>query len=268
MASDGLSVEVLRASRQQFWDEHFTAALLEHIPLDARRLVDVGCGLAHAARVLLPARPSLSYLGVDHDLARLRLAAEDIAVLGSRVQLACASAPHLPVAKGTADVVLFTMTLQHLASPGDTLAEARRALSATGRLVALEPDNLGQRFYFDGVLAETTAAFATLTERCRANRAPTDLAIGPRVARLVTDAGMRVVSRRVIAVHSDAEQTAALCAARLEQSVGVVASAGGIAITAPEVAACLGAIEREIGRGPATGFASIVVPAFLIVARH
>src|SRR5262245_19269082 len=188
---DGLTEDELRRSRRGFWDAAFTSLLLARVPADAATLVDVGCGLANAAHELLPHRSSLAYVGIDADEARLATARDEIAAspVAARVQLVEGRAERLPLPDGCADVVLTTMTLQHLVDVAAALAEARRVLRDGGRILAVEPDNLGQRFYFDAELPDVNDAFRDLAAAVRQARLPADLAIGPTLGKRIGAAG-------------------------------------------------------------------------------
>src|SRR4029077_18081758 len=144
---DGLSSEELERSRAAWWDDAFTRLLVDAVPPDEVTLIDVGCGLATAAHALLPSRSKLAYLGVDLDEERLATAKETLegTSYARRVTLRKASAHELPVPEAVAEVVLFVLTLQHLADVPRALVEARRALVPGGRVVAVEPANLGVR---------------------------------------------------------------------------------------------------------------------------
>ena len=158
MASRGLygsTPEELRASRVGFWDEAFTTVVVRSLDTVPSKLVDVGCGLATAAHALLPRCSSVSYVGVDSDAERSARARESLdgTSYSDRVELRIGRAEQLPCESCEADAVLVAMTLQHLRDPGAALCECARVLAPRGRLVAIEPDNLVNRFYFDDVNA-------------------------------------------------------------------------------------------------------------------
>ncbi|MCG8417771.1 MAG: methyltransferase domain-containing protein [Proteobacteria bacterium] len=182
--TDGLTVDELRSTRAMWWDRAFTEMLLAELA-NPRRLVDIGCGLGAAAAALLPELPGLQYVGVDIDRMRLALAAPATYVA------ACAEA--LPFPNGAADVALFIATLQHVDDPVIVLREARRVAH---RVVAVEPDNVAQQFYFGERLPGVTAASAALVSTVRRG----DIAIGPRVPDLCVEAGFAAVRMRAYAI--------------------------------------------------------------------
>ena len=67
----------------------------------------------------------------------------------------------------SADIVLSLMTLQHSRHVEDVVAEANRVLRVGGRFVTIEPDNLGQRFYFNGGLEVINDVYHKLCLRAR-----------------------------------------------------------------------------------------------------
>ncbi len=266
---DGLTSEQLAASRRGFWDEHFTELLLRRVPEGATRLVDVGCGLATAAHALLPALPAARYVGLDADPARLRDAERLLegTAYRDRVELLVGRAEALPCADASADVALVSMTLQHLTDPVAALAEIRRVLARGGRLVAVEPDNLNNVFYFDGLLADATSAFRRLVEVRRRAYAPADAAVGPRVASLAERAGLEVLDVVPHALGPVRKQTARQFLDRVRQAARIV---GAGLDSADALDACLAEVDRaEATLGADTpGYACQCVTVFICVARR
>ncbi len=267
---DGLTTESLRASREAWWDRRFTDLLVEVAGPETRRIVEVGCGLGRAAEALLPRLGSATYCGIDLDLDRLRAAASALASpdWARRTVFLRATAGVLPIADETADVVLTVMTIQHLPDPRVALAEGARILRSGGRFVAAEPDNLGQRFYFDGVLEEVTSAIKTLTRRARLARKPADIALGPRLPRLLQEVGLRV-EVVVHAVHTVRYETPDAWFDRLHRMVATVAQAAGLAMDIREIAACEQALQRAraAAETACAGFSAQVVPVFVSVGH-
>jgi SAM-dependent methyltransferase len=112
-------------------------ALVERrLPLEGGDVLSVGCG-TRPGRHLFPA-PAFRLVGVDLDPEKVRAAREwggaDEAIVGQ--------AGKLPFEDGSFDVVLYRLTLHHIAYQGPLrpcFEEAARLLRPGGALVAVEP---------------------------------------------------------------------------------------------------------------------------------
>ena len=247
-------------TRPDWWDDAFTQLLLSAIPPDAATLIDVGCGLCTAAHELLPIRTKMAYLGVDTDEERVATAQKTFegAPYARRVTLRKAPAHELPVPEAVAEVVLFALTLREIDDIPRALKEARRALVPGGRVVAVEPDNLGVRFGFDGPLDEASRAFADLCRAARAARSPADLAIGPALADRFEQAGLKPTVFRAHVLSTTREETAADLAARLAGLAEMVCP------DAPELKSFHQSLDALSDRSR-RGWSSHVVPCFVAV---
>jgi len=149
-------------------------------------VVDLGCGaggdfagLAEAVTI------SGSLLGIDHDPAMADRARDCARGLG-QVRVAQAEAHALPLQDASVDRAWSDRILQHVADPGQVLAEARRVLRPGGRLVMAEPD--WESLVFDHPDRESSRAYTRhLTERIVRNAL-----IGRQVPRLAGRAGLEV----------------------------------------------------------------------------
>jgi SAM-dependent methyltransferase len=113
------------------------AALADRPP---RIVLDVGCGTATLAVELVVADPRVKVLEIDGDedvLARARQKAE---ALDGRVRFRYGLAGVIPAPDATADVVVASLLLHHLAPEAKLsfLGEARRVLRPGGRLVIVD----------------------------------------------------------------------------------------------------------------------------------
>jgi ubiquinone/menaquinone biosynthesis C-methylase UbiE len=90
------------------------------------------------------------------------------------VQLQEGRAERLPCGDDSVDLVLSSMTLQHIPDVPAVLSEVNRVLRADGRFVGIEPNNLSNEFYFDGPLEEVNAAFRLLFAAQREAGRPAD----------------------------------------------------------------------------------------------
>lgn len=259
----------LPSAGQTWWDEGFTQLLVRSVPSDTRHLVEMDCGLARAGHLLLPYLPSATYVGVESDAERLAQAQQLLvgASFASRVSLRLGKAEELPLPDGMCDVVLSIMDLQQHPDVPAVLREARRVLRNGGRIVAVAPDNLGQRFYFDGVLEEVSDVVHRLCLRARAACQPVDLAVGPRMPGLLQAAGLLSVSMTAHAIHSSRSEDAKTFFNRLRRVCQGVVEHAGLPPELEELQICEAAITRAqfAGLPKRVGFSAHVVPAFCVV---
>jgi len=267
LGADGLTLAEIVSSREAFWDDRFSAFLLEALPTSTRSILDVGCGIGTAAMRLLPLRADLSYAGVDIDAHRI--AAAEAAVLerglSERARFFVGNAAELSAEDASTDAVLCSMTLQHLRDPLTALREARRVLSPDGVLLAVEPDNLASRWYFDGPLDDLDDAMGALRRAARAARTPADSAIGPRVASLALEAGFSSAACVPYAVGALRRRTFADLAGDVRRIVAVLTRMAGSTDPSREVLVRLEALDR-IHRDR-DGFGGQIAVVFRTLAR-
>ena len=127
-------------------------------------MLDIGCGLGTASRMLAEAFPALSVVGFDdhEDSIRQATAAARRTGLDDRVTFRVASVLDEPT-DGPFDAVFMFDTLHDLGDPVGALRTAREALAEDGYLVIIEPaagdaleDNLhaiGVRWYAASTIA-------------------------------------------------------------------------------------------------------------------
>lgn len=110
-------------------------------------IIDVGCGEGSALAVAAGQNPAHRFAGIDWSGDALRRAR----ALGLTVVRAAVTAPGLPVADGSADVVIMSELIEHLVDPDQAMAEVRRVLRPGGSLLLSTP-NLAA-WYNRGLLA-------------------------------------------------------------------------------------------------------------------
>ena len=268
---DGLTAEELRASRRGWWDDLFTHFLLQWIPPDTRHVLDIGCGLATAAHALLPSLTGASYLGIDPDEERLHQASALLAgtPYAARVQLQKGRAERLPCDDDSVDLVLSSMTLQHIPDVPAVLLEMNRVLRAGGRFVGIEPNNLANEFYFDGPLEEVNAAFRHLFAAQREARRPADIAIGPAMPSILEQAGLAVIDCHPYALGRVSRLSAAELLERARR-VAAIASAQAKLSDSRIFQECLDTIGRAAPAAAADrlGYGGQVVPVFVTIAER
>jgi ubiquinone/menaquinone biosynthesis C-methylase UbiE len=268
---DGLTTSELRISRQGWWDEAFTQFLLRWIPDETHTLVDVGCGLATAAHALLPSIRNAAYIGIDADENRLAQAAKLLAgtAYAQRVQFQQGRAEQLPCPDATADVALTSMTLQHLTDVPGALSEIMRVMRPGGRLIAIEPDNLTNQFYFDGCLPELNGAFRNLFAAQREARRPADIAIGPAVPQAMKQAGFIAIECHPYLLGRVAQLSAEEFFQRARRVAEVASAAANLSRETDVFRNCFVQIDAAIAAVgiDTVGYSCHLVPVFVSVGE-
>ena len=170
----------------------------------------------------------------------------------------------MPLDDGAADVVLSIMSLQHTPQVPAVMAEALRLLRPGGRLIAVEPDNLGQRFYFDGVLEGVNQSMHALCLKARVARQPSDIAIGPRLPEIMRTASFHRIDMVAHVVHSSRLETANDFFTRLHRVARSIAGESGINVNDEAVETVVSAANRALYADlpRRLGYSSHTVPVF------
>jgi ubiquinone/menaquinone biosynthesis C-methylase UbiE len=115
--------------------EQAIAAVLGEAPLG--RLVDIGTGTGRMIELFGPRADST--IGIDRSSEMLRLARVKLEAKGVRgVSLRQGDMYALPLADGSADVVILHQVLHYAQAPAHAVAEAARLLSPDGRLLIVD----------------------------------------------------------------------------------------------------------------------------------
>lgn len=139
--------------------------------LDARRVLDIGCGTG-AVAVHLARRHGCAVVGVDLSSEMLAVAR---AKQGGSVRFEQARAEELPFANGSFDRAIMVSVVHHLDAP-KAFAEVHRVLAPGGRLVISNPDPEGfpemwLMRWFPELVARELARFARTDDVLAALRA-------------------------------------------------------------------------------------------------
>lgn len=132
--------------RDTWWNTDFLELMARRWRLaEVKRALDVGCGVGHWGRTLLPFLDSDATIdGVDHEPAFAEKANAKAAELGiaHRARYRAASIEELPFEDGTFDLVTCQTVLMHVPDVPAALAEMRRVVRPGGLIAVVEPDNL------------------------------------------------------------------------------------------------------------------------------
>jgi SAM-dependent methyltransferase len=115
---------------------HANPDLLNRIPLDAKLVLDVGCGAGGLAAAFKRRNPATRFLGIEPDEALATAAAAHCdEVLRLDIET---TAP--PVAPGTLDAMVFGDVLEHLRDPWGVLKRDAHLLAEEGVLLVCVPN--------------------------------------------------------------------------------------------------------------------------------
>lgn len=115
------------------------AALARHLPADARRVLDLGCGPGTTIAALAAVMPETRWVGGDLSGRMLRLAKWRLRGAGVAAQLTRLDALALPLADASVDGVVGHSFLYLVADEHRALREAWRVLRPGGRVACMEP---------------------------------------------------------------------------------------------------------------------------------
>ncbi|MCP4766040.1 MAG: class I SAM-dependent methyltransferase [Gammaproteobacteria bacterium] len=133
--------------------------VLERLPLDGARVIDIGCGEGWLTRLVAP--KSVTTVGIDPSAIALeRARAANGVSNGTFIQ---ASADNLPFDPDSADVAIYYNSLHHVpeAIRDKALAETARVLARGGLLCIVEPEASGSCFELFRPIDDESAVFAT-----------------------------------------------------------------------------------------------------------
>jgi SAM-dependent methyltransferase len=129
--------------RDFWWNHDYVALLARRLALDAViDALDVGCGVGHWGRVLLPHMPRATLIGVDRERAWVAEAAARAAPFAPRATYRVGDASALPFDDASFDLVTCQTVLIHVPDVPAVLREMMRVLRPGGLLLAAEPNNL------------------------------------------------------------------------------------------------------------------------------
>ena len=251
-AIDALTSQTLKHLREAWWDDTFTAFLIETLkPRPGNRILDVGCGEGQAEVAIGRLQISqVRLVGVDLAFSKVLAASRETASHNQRVLFAAGDAARLPFRDGSFDSIYSIAVLQHLADVETAVAEFARVTRPRGRVLAVEPDN-GARYGFSSTPAgrrafEISTQFFIALNGSRSDHAAT---IGPNLPALFSKYGVEPIAVRLFPVSQTwlGPPDAAVWAARRQSVERALNTAGSDAARwlGREYLDVLTAYERE-----------------------
>jgi SAM-dependent methyltransferase len=116
--------------------------LLRWLPVDASRVLEIGCGAGSLGRAFLARSPSARYFGIEifADAARQAALFLNHVIVGDIEQPATLAALDRILGSDGLDLLVFGDVLEHLRDPWRVLSELRRRVRGQGTCVACIPN--------------------------------------------------------------------------------------------------------------------------------
>ncbi|MCB9555614.1 MAG: hypothetical protein H6707_05875 [Deltaproteobacteria bacterium] len=261
---------VLQKPADNWWDQAFTELLLDLLPEAPRQLLLLGRGLAAISKTLLPHLPDTQVSGFsDRDVEQSEAELAKLP-LSQRVSLNYLDDNQLDLPAESHDSALCLLFLCESNDPQRLLAQVSSALQPRATAVFVEPDNLGQRFYFDGALEQFNELFNRLCRKARVALQPTDIAIGPQVPKTLLGQGFTAVRFRLHMIHSGHGETARAFFGRLQRLCTTTAERANLPADCDELVACQQEVNRLLyaGMPKRIGHCCHAVPVFAVTATR
>ena len=199
-----LSSEYFGAERDFWWNDDFLGLLAKRLRLkDSRRVLDVGCGVGHWSRTLLPHLPARAHLeGVDRQRQWVRRASTIARTKGisDRAHYRYGLAESLPFAEGQFDLVTCQTVLIHVPDPRAVLGEMLRVSRPGGQLLIVEPNNLASSLVYGSTVSTLSVSerlqlvrLQTVCELGKSALGEGNDSIGDMIPGLLLEAGAREI---------------------------------------------------------------------------
>jgi ubiquinone/menaquinone biosynthesis C-methylase UbiE len=129
------------ANYDKTWDGRFCRSMYEGVmgkisQYPFMSILDVGCGNGKMLELLVKEYPAVQACGID---LSGKMVAKATGILGSNVQLLVGDADEIPWPDNSFDLLICNASFHHYPQPLKSLAEAKRVLKLSGRLVIADP---------------------------------------------------------------------------------------------------------------------------------
>jgi SAM-dependent methyltransferase len=195
------SAEYFGEQRDFWWNADFVALMARRWRLDGvKKALDLGCGVGHWGRVLLPHLPPEARLfGVDREPRWVTEAAERAARAGfaERTSYRLGDAGRIPFHDGVFDLVTCQTLLIHVPDPRAVLREMIRVLEPGGLVAVVEPNNLANGlalgtalFHADASVLLDVVRFQVLLQLGKARLGEGHNAVGEQLPGYLAELGL------------------------------------------------------------------------------
>jgi SAM-dependent methyltransferase len=201
---DALTSATLKHLRDEWWDDAFTAFLVERLrPRAGNRILDVGCGTGAVEIRLARLRiPQVIMIGIDLVVDRAVLAERQTDGHNLRASFAAADACKLPFPDGSFDCTFCVAVLQHVPDAAEALREFARVTAQGGRILAVEPDNEARYWYSSSQAGQDAFAAARrfFDVQAASRGEALEPRVGPRLPTLFNETGIELLEVQLFPV--------------------------------------------------------------------
>lgn len=192
------SADYFGSQRDFWWNGDFLDLMAQRLGLaQVRRILDVGCGVGHWSRQILPrCHPQAALLGIDREPVWIERARGLMAPV-SRARFEVGDALELVQWGGGFDLITCQTVLIHLQDPARVIAAMVSQLVPGGLLAVAEPNNLTGSLVTDSLSAAESMderlsrlRFQWTCERGKRQLGLGDNSLGDQVPELLARAGL------------------------------------------------------------------------------
>jgi ubiquinone/menaquinone biosynthesis C-methylase UbiE len=209
MEEKGHSENFFGPYRDYWWSKGFLDLMARRLDLkEHHSLLDVGCGLCHWSRLLVPylAKGAKVY-AVDNDPKWVEGDTEIqkyFEAQGADFHLQPADARNLPFEDNSFDMVTCQTVLIHIKNPASAIEEMKRVLKPGGTILCVEPNNRIQHLIKSSVstdepIEETLdhVKYALIYEKGKKKKGHGDNSLGDLLPGMLAKAGFRNIEVRL-----------------------------------------------------------------------
>jgi SAM-dependent methyltransferase len=153
------SAEYFGEQRDFWWNRDFLELMARRLRLaEARFALDVGSGVGHWGRTLLPhLAPEARVIGIDREEAWVKEAHQraEREGLAARMSYRLGSAEAIPFHDGVFDLVTCQTVLMHVRDPRAVLGEMIRVAAPGGLVLMAEPNNVANSLILGSTLSKS-----------------------------------------------------------------------------------------------------------------
>lgn len=139
-----MKLESLYENKSDIYYSHSRFEMLEYIPEDLGRVLDIGCGKGELGQLLKQNKMASEVVGVEitqenYNIAKRKL---DEVILGNIEEI------QLPFSEDSFDTIIFADSIEHLINPWDAIKKVTKYLKNGSNIIAFIPNTRNWKVIF------------------------------------------------------------------------------------------------------------------------